>query len=124
MEKIEFKNYPDTSTPINAENLNAIQNNVETAIYGKAEWFYAGRAYPNTDTTFILNGDMWLIALPNSFGTHGLYVVSKVTAEGQNTLRITQLIEQPGISVTAVDSRTLKITAGQIECPVYIQQII
>lgn len=28
MPRIEFKNLPDTSTPINAENLNAIQENV------------------------------------------------------------------------------------------------
>lgn len=32
MTKIEFKNLPDTSTPLNAENLNALQDNVETAI--------------------------------------------------------------------------------------------
>ena len=29
MEKIDFKNLPDTSTPINAENLNQLQTNVE-----------------------------------------------------------------------------------------------
>jgi hypothetical protein len=29
MEKIDFKNLPDTNTPINAENLNQLQTNVE-----------------------------------------------------------------------------------------------
>ena len=29
MQKIDFKNLPDTSTPINAENLNQVQTNVE-----------------------------------------------------------------------------------------------
>lgn len=32
MEKINFKNLPDTSTPINAENFNQLQTNVENAI--------------------------------------------------------------------------------------------
>ena len=32
MQKINFKNLPDTSTPLNAENLNLMQENIETAI--------------------------------------------------------------------------------------------
>lgn len=32
MTKIEFKNLPDTSTPLSAENLNTMQDNIEDAI--------------------------------------------------------------------------------------------
>lgn len=32
MERIDFKNYPDESTPLSAENLNQIQTNTEEAI--------------------------------------------------------------------------------------------
>lgn len=32
MTKIDFKNLPDTSTPLNATNMNALQTNVENAI--------------------------------------------------------------------------------------------
>lgn len=32
MEKIEFKNLPDASTPIDAESLNKIQDNLESEI--------------------------------------------------------------------------------------------
>ena len=32
MKKIEFKNLPDTTTPINATNLNKLQTNVENAV--------------------------------------------------------------------------------------------
>lgn len=32
MEKITFKDYPDTTTPLSANNLNKIQDNIETAI--------------------------------------------------------------------------------------------
>lgn len=37
MQKIEFKDLPDTSTPINSENLNLLQTNVESAINGIVE---------------------------------------------------------------------------------------
>lgn len=32
MNKITFQNLPSTSTPVNAQNLNAMQNNVEVEI--------------------------------------------------------------------------------------------
>lgn len=32
MDKITFKDYPDTTTPLNANNLNQIQTNIENAI--------------------------------------------------------------------------------------------
>lgn len=32
MKKIDFKNYPDESTPLSAENLNQLQTNIEEAI--------------------------------------------------------------------------------------------
>lgn len=34
MQKIDFKNLPDTSTPFTAENFNQLQDNVENAING------------------------------------------------------------------------------------------
>ena len=37
MQKITFKNLPDTTTPVNATNLNAIQTNAENAINLKAD---------------------------------------------------------------------------------------
>lgn len=36
MQKINFKNLPDTSTPLNATNLNQMQDNIESAINGIA----------------------------------------------------------------------------------------
>ena len=32
MNKIDFKNLPDTSTPLSAENLNQMQDNIESGI--------------------------------------------------------------------------------------------
>lgn len=37
MTKINFQNLPDTTTPVNADNLNDLQDNVETAISGIVE---------------------------------------------------------------------------------------
>jgi hypothetical protein len=37
MTKINFQNLPNTTTPVNATNLNALQTNVETAINGVVE---------------------------------------------------------------------------------------
>lgn len=37
MEKINFENYPSTDSPINADNLNLMQNNIETTINGAEE---------------------------------------------------------------------------------------
>lgn len=34
MDKITFKDYPDTTTPVSADNLNQVQTNVENAING------------------------------------------------------------------------------------------
>ena len=52
MQKIDFKNYPNTDSPINGTNLNTLQNNVEEAIdevnkkliteisFSDSLWFY------------------------------------------------------------------------------------
>lgn len=37
MERIDFKNYPDESTPLSAENLNQLQTNIEEAIFNSIE---------------------------------------------------------------------------------------
>lgn len=37
MEKIEFEDAPSTATPIDADNLNQVQTNVENALDNKTE---------------------------------------------------------------------------------------
>lgn len=55
MEKIDFKNLPDTSTPINAENLNQIQANVENE-------------FANTQSKLVRL--YWDISTKGTFGLH------------------------------------------------------
>lgn len=56
MQKINFKNLPDTSTPLNATNLNQMQDNIESAIdsianlicpIGKVEVFFDNQDHSN-----------------------------------------------------------------------------
>lgn len=57
MNKIEWENYQDgDSTPLNAENLNLMQDNIEEALAGMLDYFYpVGTIYETTaanlDTT-------------------------------------------------------------------------
>lgn len=59
MQKINFQNLPNTTTPINATNLNAIQTNVENVFNGSA---IAG----NMVVTGIRTKNMWKPELGNS----------------------------------------------------------
>lgn len=53
MDKIEFKNLPDTTTPLNAENLNTMQNNIEAEINSLpvAKYRTSGTAFDDPNTT-------------------------------------------------------------------------
>ena len=62
MQKIDFKNFPDTSTPLSAQNLNQLQTNVENAITDVWKMIYpVGSIYisvnPNHPST--LFGGNW-----------------------------------------------------------------
>lgn len=50
MNKINFKNYPDTSTPISAENLNQMQTNIDNSKVEKVE----GKGLSTNDFTTVL----------------------------------------------------------------------
>ena len=50
MQKIDFKNYPDATTPINADNLNLLQTNVENSI-SEIEYNVIQNDYGNTIVT-------------------------------------------------------------------------
>lgn len=64
MNKIEFKNLPDTSTPLNAENLNTMQDNIEGEIATKI--------------------DKKIVA--TNLSTAGWYRVAKYNNDGQNSI--------------------------------------
>lgn len=88
MEKINFKNLPDKTTPLNAQNLNKIQENVENEINRmkpKILW-----QNPNPTVTFneqdiILNSDdydMLLVIYKEYKGQ--IFMMSNFTVKGLN----------------------------------------
>lgn len=62
MDKINFTNYPNTDTPINADNLNLLQTNVENAIptsankYGSSQTDPYSQDYINTNVGVVESG--------------------------------------------------------------------
>lgn len=51
MDKINFKNFPDTSTPLSAENINLMQNNIENGINEMQEKIKGKEIYKNEQGT-------------------------------------------------------------------------
>ena len=49
MQKIDFQNYPDTTTPIDADNLNDLQDNVEEAIDEVQDNLDVANTYSNNE---------------------------------------------------------------------------
>ena len=86
MEKINFKDLPNTSTPINATNLNAIQTNTENAINGVVE------SGSNTNGKYIKFNDGTMIC----FNTKK-YQFNKAnfSSSGTNAYKVNQWIEFP-----------------------------
>lgn len=79
MEKIEFKNYPNTDTPIDADNLNLVQTNIETALDNvKDGWIPLNKTftYSSADSpTFVMSTSVDLT------GIVGLGMKIKLTQE-------------------------------------------
>ena len=69
MTKITFKNLPDTSTPLNADNLNTLQDNVETAINNVENEIPAIDSAVSTSSTNGIENQ----AITNYINTKGIY---------------------------------------------------
>lgn len=65
MQKITFENLPSTNTPLNASNLNTLQDNVETAINSVVE------SGSNTNGTYVKFEDGTMICTKTISGTLG-----------------------------------------------------
>ena len=63
MEKIEFKDLPNTTTPIDADNLNLLQSNVENAMNSNIKKVFSKIAEDVSDTSFTFpdNNALYLV---------------------------------------------------------------
>lgn len=73
MTKIEFKNLPDTTTPLSADNLNLLQDNVEDAIDGKVsksgDTMSGNLSITGDMTSTIFQGNTWDYYTENTIDT-------------------------------------------------------
>lgn len=101
MEKIEFKDLPSTDTPINAENLNKIQTNIEIAINNinkcktitfNNEWRNAFKSQGNNLTVelpiFNPNNESPTINLTATVWVDGWQTISSVKITAYNTNQV------------------------------------
>ena len=97
MQKINFKNKPDTTSPINASNLNALQDNVENAIdeYKKN---YAMVFYQNT----IQSGMKWSHRFfkPSGSWTSG----DKISCDDAGMVSVTAKAVKIGVKMTIAET--------------------
>ena len=95
MNLIEFKDYPSTETPLNAENLNQMQDNMETSLKNKVGvrklsigagatktitgWLRATYLISTTSNSGVIKG-CWLLLTGSGVGT----LVNLVDGTGSN----------------------------------------
>ena len=78
MDKINFQNKPNTTTPINATNLNQLQDNVESAINETKTWKLVGTVTSNDQMTLPTSFNELYIEVTVS-GVYFTYVIPRTT---------------------------------------------
>lgn len=104
MQKITFENLPSTNTPLNASNLNTLQDNVEIAInatisntYGTSQTEGYSQEYINSRRTTLYENDTWSgnqgnITLSDSTANYDylevFYATRSLGGEGYKSVKI------------------------------------
>ena len=119
------KTYVNNQTKLNAEDF---QENVDkideivTAVNNIA-WEWIGTVGAGeTKIIQLANGRMWVLALYNDFGNFGFYILNKATA-GTQGIRIETIKASTLITISPEGASSVKVVAGQINCPMYIMKI-
>ena len=80
MQKIEFKDLPSTDTPINSENLNLLQTNVESAINGVVLYDNDGNNYGEISLNDNVDNYNYLEVFGHEVGGRKIY--NKIAKQG------------------------------------------
>ena len=112
MEKINFKDLPNTSTPINATNLNAIQTNTENAINGIID------SGSNDNGKWIKFSDGTMICMVTKT-KNGFYIDNShnnVYYKNYDTKLLfpVEFIEKPIVNISAISSTTNSFWIGGV----------
>lgn len=116
MEKINFQNYPNTTTPINSTNLNQIQTNIENEINTLIETGSSGNNY------YIKFSNGTLICYGSGVGVDDSY--------GSSTFAY-EFIEAPKVTVTILHNdlnfqttaKLYEVTTTGIKVVVFYTQV-
>lgn len=95
MEKINFRDYPNTTTPIDSDNLNLMQNNIENWLVGKRIPNVDLNNYKSTGVYYFTTGctnapATYLYCLVIGNGSN-LAMQIGMSIDGQSTLYIRKL---------------------------------
>ena len=120
------KTYVNNQTKLNAtdfqQNVDKIDE-VVTAVNNISSWEWIGTVGAGETKTIALNtGRMWLLALYNDYGNFGFYILNKATA-GTQGIRIETIKASSLITISPEGTISIKVVAGQINCPMYLMKI-
>lgn len=126
IEKLNKTYQNDLTTKLNAqdfqENVDKIDE-VVTAVNNISSWEWIGTVGAGETKTIALNtGRMWLLALYNDYGNFGFYILNKATA-GTQGIRIETIKASSLITISPEGTISIKVVAGQINCPMYLMKI-
>ena len=119
------KTYVNNQTKLNAEDFQETVDKIDeivTAVNNIA-WEWIGTVGAGeTKTIQLANGRMWVLALYNDFGNFGFYILNKATA-GTQGIRIETIKASTLITISPEGTSSIKVVAGQINCPMYLMKI-
>ena len=126
IEKLNKTYQNDLTTKLNAqdfqENVDKIDE-VVTAVNNISSWEWIGTVGAGeTKTIALTTGRMWLLALYNDYGNFGFYILNKATA-GTQGIRIETIKASSLITISPEGTISIKVVAGQINCPMYLMKI-
>ena len=93
MQKINFQNLPNTTTPVNATNLNQLQTNVESEINGR-DYRQSFTISANSSKTLTFSSNSFVILFSGRAtlaGAHTVYIITGYGAGGTDRYSYTKL---------------------------------
>ena len=125
IEKLNKTYQNDLTTKLNAQDFQENVDKIDEVVgaVNNVTWEWIGTVDAGETKTIALNtGRMWLLALYNDYGNFGFYILNKATA-GTQGIRIETIKASSLITISPEGTISIKVVAGQINCPMYLMKI-
>lgn len=125
IEKLNKTYQNDLTTKLNAQDFQENVDKIDEVVgaVNNVTWEWIGTVGAGETKTIALNtGRMWLLALYNDYGNFGFYILNKATA-GTQGIRIETIKASSLITISPEGTSSIKVVAGQINCPIYLMKI-